>query len=80
MPAIVKGFVLRKLRRAQVKIKFKVGAQRKLYVCSVLTEIDIHGTKASMISRVCSRLIINPMWLVDDQVNSEVEKKEINSN
>ena len=69
---------------AQVKIKFKVGAQRKLYVCSLLTEIDIHGTKASMISRVCSRLIINPMWLVDDlvddQVNPKVEKEEINSN
>ena len=60
---------------AQAKIKFKVGAQRKLYVCSLLTEIDIHGTKASMISRVCSRLIINPMWLPDDQVNLKVEKE-----
>ena len=60
---------------AQVKIKFKVGAQRKLYVCSILTEIDIHGTKASMISRVCSRLIINPVYLVDDQVSPKVEKE-----
>ena len=66
----------------QAKIKIKVGAQRKLYVCSLLTEIDTHGTKAAMISRVCSRLIINPMWLVDDQVNPKVEKeeKDINSN
>jgi len=64
---------------AEVKVKFRVGAQRKLYVCSVLKEIDVHGTTANMISRVCSRLIINPVYLPDAYVEAEaVSPKDVN--
>jgi hypothetical protein len=45
--------------RKQVTIKFKSTETRKLIVCSTLTEIGYNNEKASIISRVCSRLIIN---------------------
>ena len=43
----------------EVNLKFKVYSQRKLLVCSTLTELGKLNVKASVISRVCSRLIIN---------------------
>ena len=43
----------------EVSLKFKVYSQRKLLVCSTLTELGKLNVKASVISRVCSRLIIN---------------------
>ena len=43
----------------KVNLKFKVYSQRKLLVCSTLTEMGKLNVKASVISRVCSRLIIN---------------------
>ena len=43
----------------EVNLKFKVYSQRKLLVCSTLTEMGKLNVKASVISRVCSRLIIN---------------------
>ena len=43
----------------EVSLKFKVSSQRKLLVCSTLTELGKLNVKASVISRVCSRLIIN---------------------
>ena len=43
----------------KVNLKFKVYSQRKLLVCSTLTERGKLNVKASVISRVCSRLIIN---------------------
>ena len=43
----------------EVKLKFKVDGRRKLLVCTTLTEIGKDHEKASIISRVCSRLIIN---------------------
>ena len=43
----------------EVSIKFKAVGQRKLIVCSTLTEKGMKNEKASIISRVCSRLIIN---------------------
>jgi hypothetical protein len=43
----------------EVNLRFKVTGQRKLLVCSTLTEMGKHNVKASIISRVCSRLIIN---------------------
>ena len=43
----------------QADIQFKATATRKLIVCSTLTEIGKENEKASIISRVCSRLIIN---------------------
>jgi len=45
--------------KKQVTIKFKSTETRKLIVCSTLTEIGYDNEKASIISRVCSRLIIN---------------------
>ena len=63
---------------AQVKIKFKVGAQRKVLVCSVLTEIDVHGTKASLISRICSRLIITPVSLPDQKPAADLTENNSN--
>tara|TARA_R110000787_G_scaffold220824_2_gene329629 strand:- start:1429 stop:1815 length:387 start_codon:yes stop_codon:yes gene_type:complete len=42
-----------------VRLKFKVEGRRKLLVCTTLTEIGKDNEKASIISRVCSRLIIN---------------------
>ena len=41
-----------------MKIKFDADEKRKLIVCSTLTEIGKNNEKASIISRVCSRLII----------------------
>ena len=41
-----------------IKIKFDADEKRKLIVCSTLTEIGKNNEKASIISRVCSRLII----------------------
>ena len=43
----------------KINIKFKVSTQRKLLVCTKLIEIGTKNEKASIISRVCSRLIIN---------------------
>ena len=43
----------------EVKLKFKVDGRRKLLVCTTLTEIGKEHEKASIISRICSRLIIN---------------------
>ena len=62
---------------AQVKIKFEVPETRKLLVCSILTEIGVHGKKASMISRVCSRLIIKPINKVKAV---ELPSEELNPN
>lgn len=45
--------------KKQVTIKFKSTETRKLIVCSTLTNIGYENEKASIISRVCSRLIIN---------------------
>ena len=45
--------------KTQVKVRFKVEKHRKVIVCSTLTEIGKYYEKASIISRVCSRLIIN---------------------
>jgi len=46
--------------KADVKLKFKVdGNKRKLLVCTTLREIGKDSEKASVISRICSRLIIN---------------------
>lgn len=42
-----------------VKLKFKVDGTRKLLVCTTLNEIGKDHEKASVISRICSRLIIN---------------------
>jgi len=42
-----------------VKIHFKVKGQRKLLVCSTLTEVGKKNEAATIITRVCSRLIIN---------------------
>jgi len=42
-----------------VKIKFKTDEKRKLVVCSTLTDIGKNNEKASLISRICSRLIIH---------------------
>lgn len=43
----------------KVKLKFNVDGQRKLLVCTTLTKIGKDHEKASIISRICSRLIIN---------------------
>ena len=45
--------------KSDVKLKFKVDGKRKLLVCTTLTEIGKDNEKASVISRICSRLIIN---------------------
>lgn len=45
--------------KLDVKLKFKVDGKRKLLVCTTLTEIGKDNEKASAISRICSRLIIN---------------------
>ena len=44
---------------AKVRLKFNVDGRRKLLVCTTLTEIGKEHEKASIISRICSRLIIN---------------------
>ncbi len=44
---------------ADVKLKFKVDGTRKLLVCTTLKEIGKDHEKASIISRICSRLIIH---------------------
>lgn len=43
----------------EVLIKFKVKEQRKLLVCSTLVEIGKNHDKANVISRICSRFIVN---------------------
>lgn len=43
----------------EVHIKFLAKGKRKLLVCSVLKEIGTNHEQASVITRVCSRLIIN---------------------
>ena len=45
--------------KVEVYMRFKSKGQRKILVCSVLKEIGKQNEKASIISRVCSRLIIN---------------------
>ena len=45
--------------KVKVYMRFKSKGQRKILVCSVLKEIGKQNEKASIISRVCSRLIIN---------------------
>ena len=52
-------FKLLPTKSKEVKLKFKVDGRRKLLVCTTLTEIGKDHEKASVISRVCSRLIIN---------------------
>ena len=55
--------------KAIVKIKFDASYKRKLYVCSSLTEIGKKGNETAIITRVCSRLIINaaPIKLKKEQ-------------
>lgn len=43
----------------KVKLKFNVDGKRKLLVCTTLTKVGKRHEKASIISRICSRLIIN---------------------
>ena len=45
--------------KKEINLKFKSTETRKLIVCSTLTNIGYENEKASIISRVCSRLIIN---------------------
>jgi len=45
--------------KREIEIEFKADGVRKLLVCTTLVEIGKDGKKASIISRVCSRLIIN---------------------
>ena len=45
--------------KRDVKVEFKIKGQRKLLVCSTLTEIGKQNEKATIITRICSRLIIN---------------------
>jgi hypothetical protein len=45
--------------KKEINLKFKSTETRKLIVCSTLTNIGYENEEASIISRVCSRLIIN---------------------
>jgi len=55
--------------KAIVKIRFDASYKRKVYVCSSLTEIGKKGHETGVITRVCSRLIINaaPIKLKKEQ-------------
>ena len=43
----------------EVHIKFLAKGKRKLLVCSILKELGTNHEQAAVITRVCSRLIIN---------------------
>jgi hypothetical protein len=47
--------------KRSINLKFKTEGKRKLLVCSTLTEVGKNDEKASIISRVCSRLIIHSL-------------------
>ena len=52
-------FKMKPNSKKEFNLKFKSTETRKLIVCSTLTNIGYENEKASIISRVCSRLIIN---------------------
>ena len=52
-------FKIKPNSKKEFELKFKSTETRKLIVCSTLTNIGYENEKASIISRVCSRLIIN---------------------
>jgi len=52
-------FKIKPNSKKEFEIKFNSTETRKLIVCSTLTNIGYENEKASIISRVCSRLIIN---------------------
>jgi RecG-like helicase len=56
--AKVDTFKMNPNSKKEIKLKFKSNETRKLIVCSTLTNIGYDNAEASIISRVCSRLII----------------------
>jgi hypothetical protein len=52
-------FKIKPNSKKEINLKFKSTETRKLIVCSTLTNIGYENEEASIISRVCSRLIIN---------------------
>ena len=52
-------FKMKPNSKKEFNLKFKSTETRKVIVCSTLTNIGYENEKASIISRVCSRLIIN---------------------
>jgi hypothetical protein len=52
-------FKIKPNNKKEINLTFKSNETRKLIVCSTLTNIGYENEKASIISRVCSRLIIN---------------------
>jgi len=47
--------------KKSIKLKFKIADTRKILVCTTLTEVGKINEKASLISRVCSRLILHSL-------------------
>jgi hypothetical protein len=52
-------FKIKPNNKKDINLTFKSTETRKLIVCSTLTNIGYENEEASIISRVCSRLIIN---------------------
>ena len=53
------SFKMKPNSKKEFNLKFNSTETRKVIVCSTLTNIGYENEKASIISRVCSRLILN---------------------